>query len=133
MRIRVEGVEEVKRALDAWGNAALLAAARSVADCGEDLQGKAQALSPQLRGDLAGTANTKHGIDGTKVYAEVSFNIIYAARRHEEQYSPGPITAGKPSVDGMMPGRKYLENPTRHYRNKYLQDIADAIRRGGML
>lgn len=131
------GFEEVKKALDKWGNDVVSAATRAVDDCAEDLLSKAQALTFKKDGDLeaSGTKDPVSVDPITKeISAQVGFNTSYAARRHEEPghydatNNPGPITRSKPAVDGMLPGRKYLERPLRKYMNKYLQDIADAIR-----
>ena len=129
--IEWEGFEDVKRALDRWEEEAVQAAARGVDESGEDLLQKAQALAPKLKGDLEGSG-TKDQVRvnalSKEISVEIGFNKTYAARRHEEDYNPGPITRGKPAVDGMMPGRKYIERPLQYYTPRYMQNIADAVR-----
>lgn len=132
LNIEWTGFEDVKRALDRWGDEAVQAAARGVDESGEDLLQKSQALAPKLTGDLEGSG-TKDSVkinNATKeISVEIGFNKVYAARRHEEDYNPGPITRGKPPVDGMTPGRKYIERPLQYYTPKYMQNIAEAVRR----
>ena len=132
IHIEWEGFEDVKRALDRWGEDAVREAARGVDESGEDLLQKAQALAPKLTGDLEGSG-TKDRVKidplSKEISVQVGFNKEYAARRHEEDYTPGQITRGKPAVDGMAPGRKYLERPLKYYTPKYMQAIAEAVRR----
>lgn len=125
------GFEDVKRALDHWGEDAVRAATQALDECLEDLLQKSQALAPKLYGDLEGSG-TKDAVRVNPITKEISgsvgYNKIYAARRHEEVYNPGPITRGKPPIDGMVPGRKYLEQPLMRYSRKYMENIADGIR-----
>lgn len=127
-----EGFDDVKRALDRWEGEAVQAVVGGVDESGEDLLQKSQALAPKLKGDLEGSG-TKDAVQVSHVSKEISvqigFNKVYAARRHEEDYNPGPITRGKPAVDGMLPGRKYIERPLVYYTPRYMQNIADAVRR----
>ena len=134
MKISVDwtGFEEVKAALDRWGRENIEAIERQLDDCGEDLLSKSQALAPKLTGDLeaSGTKDPVQAIP-SGMGVQVGFNMGYAARQHEGPGKPGPITRGKPSVDGMQPGRKYLERPLKRYQDQYKQDIADAMREVG--
>lgn len=51
---------------------------------GEDLLGKAQRDAPVEEGTLRASGELDIDQDGDGVWAEVSFNTIYAARQHEE-------------------------------------------------
>jgi len=129
-QIKFEGIREVQRAFDRAEQGALEALGRAVDESGEHLTGTSQQLAPKLTGDLEGSA-TKQPLQTTpfEILSEVGFRgLPYARRRHEEVYSPGPITAGKPTVDGMTPGRKYLEQPLVKYSGRYPQEWADAVR-----
>ncbi len=125
------GFEDVKRALDKWGDDAVAAATKGTNDALEDLLQKSQALAPKLTGDLEGSGTVQKATASgftKEISGSVGYNKIYAARRHEEVSNPGPITRGKPGVDGMTPGRKYLEQPLVRYSSKYMEVIAAAIR-----
>ena len=125
------GFEDVKRALDKWGEDAIQAATKGTNDCLEDLLQKSQALAPKLSGDLEGSGTVERANANPitrEISGSVGYNKVYAVRRHEEAYNPGPITRGKPGVDGMTPGRKYLEQPLVRYTSKYMEVIAAAIR-----
>lgn len=130
--IKLEGVKEVINALEQWEKDVIDVLAKAIDDSAEDLLTKAKGLAPKLTGDLEGSG-TKDPIvvDSGKreISVEIGFHKVYAARRHEEVYKPGPITRGKPVVDGMRPGRKYLEKPLRKYRKKYPEMWAEEIRK----
>lgn len=117
----------------------------------EDLRGAAVELAPIDTGALrrsseAHIEHTSSGVDGV-----VTFNTPYAVRRHEEaprmgthpryvkrggewvrdgEYidGRGPQTRAAPGVDGMEPGRKYLERPLRKRAPKYMQNIARHVK-----
>jgi hypothetical protein len=129
--IELEGVEEVIAALEQWEKEVIEILAKAIDESGEHLLTTAKGLAPKLTGDLEGSG-TKDPVViddvNREVSVEVGFHKVYAARRHEEIYKPGPITRGKPTVDGMRPGRKYLEKPLLKYRKKYPQEWAKAIR-----
>ncbi len=126
------GVEELKRALDKWEDEVIDELVRRQDENGEDLLQKSQALVPKLSGDLEGSG-TKDDVKVNpytrEISVEVGYNMHYAARQHEESRKPGPITRGKPGVDGMRAGNKYLERPLKFYANKYLQNLIDGIRK----
>ncbi len=129
--VKWEGFGEVKKALERWEKHVVAAIAKAVDENGEDLLQKSQALAPLLTGDLAGSGTKgKVVVDGTRheISVTVGFHKAYAARQHEAPVNPGPLTASKPLVDGMQPGRKYLERPLRKYIQRYRQNIADAVR-----
>ena len=132
IQIEWEGFEEVKRALDDWADDVIKELAAAMDENGEDLLQKSQALAPKLTGDLEGSGTkgdvkVKHS--NKEISVEVGYNKIYAARRHEEDANPGPITAGKPGVDGMKAGPKYLERPLQRYTPQYMQNLTAAVRR----
>lgn len=126
---KLTGIEEVKRNLEAWERSALASLISAVDSCGEDLLQKSKALAPKLTGDLE-DSGAKNGVTvtATEASTSVGFHKIYAARRHEEAARPGLITRGKPDVDGMRPGRKYLARPLQRYAQRYLGVIANALR-----
>ena len=129
--IEWDGLEEVKQALDQWEADAIQALVRAMDENGEDLLQKSQALAPKLDADLEGSGTkdpVKVDAGGREISVEVGYNMVYAARRHEEDYTPGPISASKPGVDGMKAGPKYLERPLMFYARKWMQNMADAIK-----
>lgn len=127
--IQLEGVEEVLEALQRWEDEVIQVLIQSINKSGEHLLGVAMDLTPKLTGDLegSGTMDPVQVIPG-QISVEVGFHKVYALRRHEEVYNLGPISRGKPPVDGMQVGRKYLERPLLKYSKRYPQDWADAIR-----
>ena len=132
-----EGFEEVRRALDAWEEETIEAITKAQDENGEHLLSASQGLAFHLTGDLAGSG-TKEEVKvdqfNREISVDVGFHKEYAARRHEEPgyYDktniPGPITRSKPPVDGMLPGRKFLERPLKHFMKRYIENIVDAIR-----
>lgn len=132
MSIEWENLDEMKKALDDWEADVIRELVRAQDENGEDLLQKSQALAPKLDGDLEGSG-TKSAVKADpytrEISVEVGYNMVYAARRHEEDYTPGPITRGKPGVDGMAAGNKYLERPLIRYMSKYMQNLANAVRR----
>ena len=132
IQIEWEGFDEVKRAFDDWAEDVIKELTVAMDENGDDLLQKSQALAPKLTGDLEGSG-TKGDVLVSPISKEISvavgFHKTYAARRHEENSNPGSITSGKPGVDGMKAGTKYLERPLQRYTPKYMQNLADAVRR----
>lgn len=129
--IKFEGIEKVLEAFNQAESLALDALEEAIDESAEDLIGKAMSLAPKLTGDLEGSG-TNDGTTRTanEISATVGFRgLDYAARRHEEVYTPGMMTRGKPAVDGMIPGRKYLERPLVKYVNRYGEEWAAAVRK----
>lgn len=149
--LKLEGMEDVLAALDKAEAEVMEAVAEAQQENAEDLLGKAVELAPIDTGTLrrSGEAHTERDAAGTT--GVVSFNTPYAVRRHEEaprkgihpryvkrgdkwvregEYinGLGPITRSSPGVDGMKPGRKYLERPLKKYARKYVQHVADRVR-----
>ena len=133
IHITLEGVEEVQRALQQFERRAIDELVAEMTKSKEDLLSKSQQLAPVLTGKLmeSGTADPPVGmrVQPDEISAEVGYHVVYARRRHEEFYNPGPRTASKPQVDGMIPGRKYLEQPALRYAKDYLQAWTAAVRR----
>lgn len=128
--IEFRGFHEVRRAFDSAERAALDELASAVDQSGEHLIATAQQLAPKLTGDLEGSGTKQPlRITASEIVSQVGFRgLPYTRRRHEEVYSPGPITAGKPQVDGMTPGRKYMEQPAVKYQDRYPREWAAAVR-----
>lgn len=147
--IKWDGLEELNNAFDKLEIEVLQAVKEGVVDCTEDLAKVSSQLSPLLEGDLQASPTVDIKINGSNITGEVSYNSPYALRRHEEEYKPGtrkeydksgrpvgyiidgkgPLTRSKPSVDGMIPGRKYLEQPLKKYgKDKYMKYIANKVK-----
>ena len=129
--MEVTGADEVIRALDQWERESIDVLLKAVDASGEDLLTKAQGLAPKLTGDLEGSGTKTSTVVNPathEISTEIGFHKVYAARRHEEVYNPGPITRGKRPVDGFMPGRKYLERLLWWNMNKYFQSWAQKLR-----
>lgn len=145
--VKLEGFEEFARNMDRLTKDMIEKLVDGVTDITEDLASKSQKLSPKLEGTLEESAAVKIEKSSRDITGTVSYNSPYALRRHEEPYKPGarkeydssgrpvgyiidgrgPITRGKPSVDGMEPGRKYLERPFKKYVKKYENHLADKV------
>lgn len=148
--VEFEGLESIMTGFDELERAINEEVKQAVIDCTEDLGKVSVQLSPLLEGDLAGSYSLEVKPDNNTYKGQVKFNTPYALRRHEEPYSSrkpymeydksgrpvgkiingrGPLTRSKSSVDGMEPGRKYLERPIKKYEGKYQKYIANAVRR----
>lgn len=130
--IELENLDAVMNALDQWADDVIKELIKAQDENGEHLLAAAMALAPKLTGDLEGSGtktDAKADAAGKMISVEIGFNKVYAARRHEEPSKPGPITRGKPAVDGMAPGPKYIERPLKFYINQYMQNLADAVKR----
>lgn len=147
----LEGYEELVRNLDRADVNVTRALTVAQEENAEDLRGAAVELAPIDTGALrrsseAHIEHTASGVDGV-----VTFNTPYAVRRHEEaprmgvhpRYTRrggkwvrageyidgrGPQTRSAPGIDGMEPGRKYLERPLRRRASKYMQNIAKHVK-----
>lgn len=129
--IEWEGLEEVKAALDRFEAEAISDLTRAMDENGEHLLARSQELAPLDSGDLTGSG-TKPPAKSNPVLKEVSvevgFNKVYAARMHEDVYSPGPLTRSKPGNEAGKAGRKYLERPLKYWTEYYMSNLADALR-----
>lgn len=147
--IKWDGLDELLKGLDKAADEVIKAIEEGVNDAASDLLSKAQQLAPRLTGDLEGSGHLgKLQNTGAGIQRRVIFSTPYALRRHEEPYRPGkhmeyglngekvgyiivgrgPITRSKASVDGMRPGRKYLERPLKKNADKYQKHIADKVK-----
>jgi hypothetical protein len=147
--IHFEGLDSLLENFDELEKAAEQTIKQAVKDCIEDLGKVSAKLAPLLEGDLQASNNVQDKAIGNEIIGEIKFNSPYALRRHEEEYRPGrhmeydssgrpvgyiidgrgPLTRSKSSVDGMEPGRKYLERPLKKYEGKYQKYVANAVRR----
>ncbi len=130
IEITWEGIKEFGDLLDRAESEGIQVLMKAVDGSGEHCLSQAQKLAPKLTGDLEGSGNAdpvKH--IGHEIVKQIGFHTKYARRRHEEVYNLGTISRGKPGVDGMMVGRKYLEQPLTRYAPKYFKDWADALRK----
>ena len=115
MNFTIKGMKELDKALKKIPAGSETAVKKSLTDIALDLQGESQRRAPVDTGDLRGSAYTKQ--DG--LTAEVGFSSPYAVRQHENmQY--------KHKRGGEA---KYLENPFKERRDRYLKDIGDAVKK----
>lgn len=145
--VKLEGFEEFARNMDRLSKDMVEKLVEGVTDITEDLASKSQKLSPKLEGPLEESAAVNIEKTNRDITGTVSYNTPYVLRRHEEPYKPGtrkeydssgrpvgyiidgrgPITRSKPSVDGMEPGRKFLERPFKKYVKKYEKHLGDKV------
>lgn len=91
----------------------------------DELLSDAIDLAPQLDNKLIESGLVKFIRQGDdRFFHIVGFDIIYAVRRHEDFYEPGPVTAGKPGA-----GRKFLSRPFMKKRKLFEKRIKNAIER----
>lgn len=124
------GISELQQAFESGLDEVLDELEKAVDLSGEHLLSVSMRLAPKLTGDLEGSG-TKDPVQRSadEISVEIGFRgLPYARRRHEEVYNPGIITRGKPSVDGMTPGRKYIEQPLNKYASEYRRDWAEAVK-----
>lgn len=115
MRLIVRNVkEEVEVALD---------------EAAEDLRGRANALAPQLSGDLILSAEIKAHDTKTLSSRTIYYDSPYAVVRHEDFYNLGPISSVKKSPDGPI-GRKYLSRAFERHNPRYQTELGNAVNRG---
>ncbi|WP_286231314.1 HK97 gp10 family phage protein [Neobacillus mesonae] len=120
--------EEFMQELQRINNEVIHNAEIGVNEVAEDLLSVSQKLAPLKDGGLMESGNVDPAKkQGNEIVAKVGYNKVYALRRHEEFYNLGATSARKPSVDGMSVGRKYLEQPTNKYGEKYNEFIAKRI------
>ncbi len=135
IEIQLQGIPELDAALDRWERDVIEVIAKEVDASGEHLLHVSQQLAPLLTGELMGSG-TKDIVRVDEILRQISttigFHRPYARRMHESVYNPGVRTRGKPPVDGMVPGRKYIEQPLRRYAQEYLKRWAGAIANTGL-
>jgi hypothetical protein len=111
----VEGLADIQKAFNRKISKVESYTPNALMDVGNDLQGKAQQLAPVDTGDLRGSAYTKLG----KNSVEVGFNTPYALRQHEELNYRHP-RGGQ---------AKYLEEPFKENKNKYIDHIKNSTKK----
>ena len=109
-----------------------------------DSKDLAPADSKDLEQSIISVTNYKNGV----VSSVTGSNLEYALRRHEEQYRKGThdkyhkgvkytdyyvngrgeLTRSKPSVQGKLPGRKYLSNAVMINRRNWNTTIKDSFK-----
>jgi len=115
----------VLRKLDLADRRVRDAAARGLRDAAEDLLTESQHLVPHDEGTLmaSGTVEPPVGVEERAGGLEVTvgFNLVYAARRHEETDAV---------ISKAQEGRraKYLETPAKQRAKDYGKHIADAVK-----
>jgi hypothetical protein len=128
----IKGLEGIAQALKDIPDKARVAAAKSLNDSGFDLEGKAINLAPIDTGALrkSGMVNEATpqnllvqvgvGYEGSPALVEGHASpAMYALRQHEE------LTWKHPN-GGQA---KFLEQPFKENINKYVDDLADAVRK----
>ena len=115
LKVDIVGMPELKRFFEKAPEEIKQAIHNELKVVAADLQGKAQKLTPVDTGDLQGSAYSEvENLEGT-----VGFTEIYALRQHEEMDYNHP-KGGQ---------AKYLEQPYKENMQKYIDDIANAIKR----
>lgn len=93
----------------------------------------AKALAPHDEGNLEDDIHkTKVNKTDNSLHGEVhagGTGSKYAKRMHEDIYTPGPITQGKPDYKGYSPGRKYLENAVKANAKSFLENVKKIVLR----
>ena len=115
MKITLEGLAKLNRKLERLAMSSEIAATKELRIITLDLQGKAQLLAPVDTGDLRGSAYS----EVKKLEGEVGFTEPYALRQHEDVSFRHP-RGGQ---------AKYLEQPYKENRNKYVDMVGKAIAR----
>jgi hypothetical protein len=116
MSASLEGLDKLEKKFDQALMELGSISKKSVKECALDLKGKAQELAPLGEtGDLRGSASVKP--DGESYI--VGFEESYAVRQHEH-------TEYKHPNGGQA---KYLEQPFRENIDKYINYIADPLKK----
>jgi len=115
----VRGLREVMTRMNEALNRIEGASVDSLRECSWDLLGRSVELAPIDTSDLRGSGKVTFEEDGNKTVALVSFNTPYAVRQHEE------LTYRHPN-GGQA---KYLEQPFQQNAERYVQHIANSVRR----
>ncbi len=97
-----------------------------VTEVAEDLLSISVKLAPLDEGGLMENGSVDPAKkEGSDIVARVGYSKEYALRRHEEMYNLGKTSAQKPSIDGMSVGRKFLEQPSVKYGEKYAEYLGN--------
>lgn len=116
--------EEFAKELERLSKDMVKSAVDGLNENAEDLLSVSQQLAPLKEGGLMESGNVDPAnVNQSEPTATVGYNKEYSLRMHEEFYNLGDTSAKKPGVDGMTVGRKYLEQPTTKYGDKYADNI----------
>lgn len=119
-------VDEVLRKLDLADRRVRAGAARGLRDAGEDLLTESKHMVPLDEGTLmeSGTVDPPVGVDerAGEMQVIVGYNLVYAARRHEEK---------KAVISRAQEGRsaKFLEKPAKQNARRYAGHIAGEVKK----
>lgn len=101
---------------------------QAVNEVAEDLLSASQKLAPLDEGGLMENGSIDPANQqGNNIVSRVGYSKEYSLRMHEDYYNLGTTSSQKPNFDGMRVGRKYLEQPTIKYGDKYSKHIADKV------
>jgi hypothetical protein len=108
-------------------------------DTTDDLARISSNIAPILKSTLRKSVDTKVRVSKAgNVIGWVTFSAVedsasgrfnYALWTHEQDYELGPVSRGAPGTDGYEVGNKYLERPLKGESEKYIEWVAEAIRK----
>lgn len=114
-KVKIEGIDKVNKEFQKRVKNLERVTPKSAQDVGNDLLNRSARRAPKDTGDLRGSGKTE--LEGNNV--TVSYGTEYALRQHEElDYR---------HTDGEA---KYLENPYKENKEKYIKHFADSTKRG---
>lgn len=117
MSIEIEGLEELNAKLSELAKISKEAAANELADIALDLAGKCSNAAPVDLGDLRGDlANPRKEGD---LEWKVGSDLVYCATQHEHTEFNHPRGGGA----------KFIERPFNENKDKYIEEIGNAIMR----
>lgn len=110
------------------------AAVAAMEDNTDDLSRIAQNIAPIDKATLRRGMKKKVTLKRNSLVGEVSFSAVdkgfnYAIWTHEADYRLGPTSANAGGTDGYEVGNKYLERPLKGEAQKYINNVANAVRR----
>ena len=137
-----EGIEEMNERFDKMDKATAKNTVHAMAENTEALLGKSMRIAPLDEGTMIGSASAKvnqvevargnrdgsttmssskpSAKPGQTIVGEVSYNVPYAARQHEDltlKHKPGKQA-------------KYLEQPLKEFVTRFMENIRDAMSKG---
>ncbi|MCP6683001.1 hypothetical protein [Bacillus nakamurai] len=100
----------------------------------DDLARLAQNIAPIDKATLRRGMKKKVTLKRDSLIGEVSFRAVdkgfnYALWTHEAEYNLGTASASAGGISGYPVGNKYLERPLKGESQKYINHVADAVRR----
>lgn len=128
--IRID-TREVIRNLNRFSEDVLTMGAREFQDQIREMETGAKALAPKDEGNLEDGISSEVNILSNKFEGKIKAGgtgTKYSQRMHEDVYTPGPITRGKPSYKGYSPGRKYIENAIKANLQSFMQSMRQIFR-----